>query len=224
MSDADSFIEEVTEEVRRDRLFAMFRRYGWIAAVVIVAVVGGAAYNEYRKAQDTAAARALGDAMLAALNHDAAADRAEALAGVEAASPGGEAVLDFLTAAARAEAGETEAAVAALQDIARNGELPEIYRQIAGFKALVLQTDTLPAAERRMQFEALAQPGAPLRLLAEEQIALIDIAEGQTAAAIDRLQAILQDAEVNVVLQQRVRQVIVALGGTPVETSGRQQG
>ena len=42
MSDSDSFIDEVTEEVRRDRLFGYFRRYGWIAAVVIVVVVGGA--------------------------------------------------------------------------------------------------------------------------------------------------------------------------------------
>ncbi len=224
MSDVDSFIEEVTEEVRRDRLFAMFRRYGWIAALIIVAVVGGAAYNEYRKAQATAAAQALGDQMLAALDSDAPADRAEALSVIEAGSAGGEAVLDFLAAAARAEAGETEAAVADLQQIARNGELPEIYRQIAAFKALTLQADSLPAADRRLQFEALAQPGAPLRLLAQEQLALIDIAEGQTEAAIDRLQAILQDAEVNVVLRQRARQVIVALGGTPVPAQGRQQG
>lgn len=224
MSDADSFIDEVTEEVRRDRLFALFRRYGWIAAVVIVAVVGGAAYNEYSKARATAAAQALGDEMLAALGHDAPADRAEALAGIEASSPGGEAVLDFLTASARAEAGETEAAVADLQQIAVNGDLPEIYRQIAGFKALVLQSDTLPAADRKMQFEALAHPGAPLRLLAEEQIALIDIAEGDTEAALDRLQAILQDAETDAILQQRVRQVIVALGGTPAAVTGVQQG
>jgi len=224
MSDADSFIDEVTEEVRRDRLFALFRRYGWIAAVVILAVVGGAAYNEYRKARETAAAQALGDAMLAALEQDAAADRAEALAGIEAGSPGGEAMLDFLTAAARADAGDTGAAVADLQQIARNGDLPEVYREIASFKALVLQTETLPAADRRLQFEALAQPGKPLRLLAEEQLALIDISEDRTEAAIDRLQAILQDAEADAVLRQRARQVIVALGGTPEPAPGRQQG
>ena len=224
MSDADSFIDEVTEEVRRDRLFRLMRRYGWIAAVVIVAVVAGAAFNEYRKAQATASAQALGDAMLAALANDAPDRRAEALAAIEADSPGGEAMLDFLTAAARAEAGETEAAVADLQDIARNGDLPGIYREIAQFKALTLQTETLPAADRRLQFEALAQPGKPLRLLAEEQLALIDISEGATEAALDRLQAILQDAEADAGLQQRARQVIVALGGTPAPAPGRQQG
>jgi hypothetical protein len=224
MSDADSFIDEVTEEVRRDRLFTLIRRYGWIAVVVIVAVVGGAGYNEYRKAQATATAQGLGDAMLAALDLDAPAERATALSKIEASTPGGEAVLGFLSAAAQAEAGDTAAAVADLEEVARNGELPEIYRQIASFKALTLQADTLPADQRRQGFEALAQPGAPLRLLAEEQLALIDVAEGQRDAAIEKLQAILQDAEINASLRQRVYQVIVALGGKPAAVSGVQQG
>ena len=37
LSNHDSFIDEVTEEVRRDRLFAAFRKYGWIG-VLLVAV------------------------------------------------------------------------------------------------------------------------------------------------------------------------------------------
>jgi len=42
---------------------------------------------------------------------------------------------------------------------------------------------------------------------------LIEIAEGDSAAAIERLRAIIEDAEVDVGLQDRARQVIVALGG-----------
>ena len=30
MHDSDSFISEVSEEVRRDRLYAALRRYGWL--------------------------------------------------------------------------------------------------------------------------------------------------------------------------------------------------
>lgn len=215
MSDTDSFIDEVTEEVRRDRLFLLFRRYGWIAVVLIVLIVAGASWNEYRKAQTRAAAEKLGDDIIAALNSNDTAARADALTQVQAQSPGGSAMLQFLTAATLAESGQTDSAVNELAEIASNGDLPEIYRHIATFKALTLQTDSLPAADRRLQFESLAQPGAPLRLLAQEQLALIDIAEGDTAAALDRLQAILQDAEVSADLQQRVSQVIVALGGTP---------
>lgn len=222
MSDTDSFIDEVTEEVRRDRLFALLRRYGWIAVLAILLIVGGASWNEYRKAQERAAAQALGDAIIAALANDAPEARAEALNAVTAGSPGGAALLRFLTAAALTASGKTADAVAELEEVARTGELPEIYRHIAAFKALTLQTDSLPAADRRLQFEALAQPGAPLRLLAEEQLALIDIAEGQTEAAIGRLQAILQDAETSADLQQRAAQAIVALGGEPQRLPGPQ--
>lgn len=45
MSDTDSFIEEVTEEVRRDRLFGLMRRYGWIAVLAVLLLVGGTAYR-----------------------------------------------------------------------------------------------------------------------------------------------------------------------------------
>ena len=49
MSDTDSFIEEVSEEVRRDRLFRLFRKYAWLAILLVVLIVAGAALNEYRK-------------------------------------------------------------------------------------------------------------------------------------------------------------------------------
>ena len=65
MSDSDSFIDEVTEEVRRDRLFLLLRRWGWIGALLIVVVVGGAAWNEYRKAQEMARAHPQGPVFVA---------------------------------------------------------------------------------------------------------------------------------------------------------------
>mgnify|MGYP002067949300 CR=1 FL=1 len=36
MSNQDSFIDEVTEEVRRDKLYALYKKYGWIAALAVV--------------------------------------------------------------------------------------------------------------------------------------------------------------------------------------------
>ena len=37
VSNPESFIDEVNEEVRRDRLYQNIRRYGWIAVVVVLA-------------------------------------------------------------------------------------------------------------------------------------------------------------------------------------------
>lgn len=213
MSDTDSFIDEVTEEVRRDRLFVMLKRYGWIGGLAVVLIVGGAAFSEYNKAKDLTAAQTLGDEMIAALSSDEGQPRAEALNEISAKTPGGAAVLAMLQAGALADAGQPEEAVARLQRVALDGDLPLIYRHIASFKSLGLQQDSLSIAERRLQFDALAQPGAPLALLAAEQIALLDIEEGNAEAAIDRLKAIVEDAGVTADLKERATQVIVALGG-----------
>ena len=215
MSNTDSFVEEVNEEVRRDRLYGYLRRYGWIAVLAILLIVGGAAFSEYRKAQARAQAEALGDAMLAALAVDTSAERAEALDAIDAGTPTAAAVLRMMTAAEQANAGNTEMAVATLNEVAVDGEVPQVYRQLAQFKAITLQGADAPVADRRQALEAMAQPGNPFRLLASEQLALIDIETGDTTAAIDRYQAILSDAEVSADLQQRALQVIVALGGEP---------
>jgi hypothetical protein len=215
MSDTDSFIDEVTEEVRRDRLYLLLRRWGWVGVVAVVMIVGGAAFNEYRKARDTSQAQKLGDDILAALAENDTAARVAGLEQVDVLTPGGEAVRNMLLSASQLDADSRQDAVDSLNAVAVQGDLPEIYRAIASFKALLLQSDTMPAADRRQQFEALAAPGAPLRLLAQEQLALIDIAEGDTDAALERLQALRQDAEVSVDLQQRAAQLIVALGAEP---------
>lgn len=215
MSDTDSFIEEVNEEVRRDRLYGYLRRYGWIAILLVVLIVGGAAWSEYRKAQVRAQAEALGDAMLAALEENESSDRVTALTAIEPGAPTSVAVLSMLTAAEQADAGDTTAAVETLSALSLNGDIPEIYRQIAQFKSLALQGDATPIEDRRLALDAMAQPGNPLRLLAVEQLALIDIEQGDADAAIARYQTIISDAETTSDLQQRARQVIVALGGTP---------
>ena len=116
--------------------------------------------------------------------------------------------------------GPDEAAAAALlEQTAANGDLAEIYRDIAAFKAVSGAGDALTPEDRRLRLEAMAVPGKPLRLLAEEQLALLDIEAGETEAAISRLQAIQNDAETTAGLRQRASQLIVALGGTP-ETAG----
>jgi hypothetical protein len=215
MSNNDSFIDEVNDEVRRDRLYGMLRRYGWIAVVLIVLVVGGAAYNEWQKAQTRAQAEALGDAMLNALKLNDSAERAAAFSEIETGQPSARAVLNFLTATEEYAAGDAAEGAARLQEVANNNDVPLIYRQIASFKLLGQGAATMSVEDRRAGYEALIQPGVPLRLLATEQLAMIDIETGDTDAAIARLKSILDDSEVTPDLQQRALQVIVALGGEP---------
>jgi len=215
VSNTDSFIDEVTEEVRRDRLFGLMRRYGWIAVLAILLLVGGAAWNEWRKAQDAAAAQATGDALIAALEADDSAARVTALREMEAASAGARLTRDFLTVSELIETGATDEARTLLEGIAADGQIDPVYRQLAGFKALLLSSGETSLADRRIGFEGIAQTSPMLRVAAEEQLALIEIEEGNTAAALTRLERLQSDAEATAGLRQRASQLIVALGGSP---------
>ncbi|WP_114966036.1 hypothetical protein [Alkalilacustris brevis] len=212
MSNPDSFINEVNEEVRRDRLFGLFKRYGWIAALVVLLVVGGAAYNEWRKAQDRAEAEAFGDAVIAALEIDAREARVAALGAIEAEG-GRAAVLHLLKAAEAQVAGDRAAAIAALSVLEGDASLPATYRQIAALKRVVVGGAEIPLDEREAVLAGLAQPGQALRPLALEQMALLRIEEGAPEAALDILRDLLEEADVTPGLRQRASQLIVALEG-----------
>ena len=215
MSNTDSFIDEVTEEVRREKLYGYLRRYGWIGVVCVLLLVGGAAFNEYRNAQARDAAQATGDALLAALEKDDAAARAAALAEVEAEGSAA-AVTLLLRAATQEEAGQFDAAADALGQIVLNGDIPQTYRDIAAFKAAMLPTDDMDA--RRAALEALAAPGQPFSLLAQEQLAYIALDNGDSAGALDLLRRIEEDAAVSRGLRERVQTLMVALGEELPET------
>jgi len=220
MSDSDGFIEEVTEELRREQMLGKLKRYGWIPVLAVLAIVGGAAFSEYRKSQDAAQAEALGDSMLTALEGAEAAERVAGLQQIEAPTAQTQSVLALLTASEQLAADDLAGAVENLNAVAVNGDIPAVYRQIAQFKALTLQADTLDADARKQGFEALMNTGGTMRLLAQEQLALIAIQENDTDTAIETYQAILGDAQVTPDLQQRALQVIVALGGEPDLTGG----
>lgn len=214
MSNNDSFIDEVTEEVRRDKLFALFRRYGWIGIVAILGIVGASAFSEWRKAQAEARAQAFGDQIIAALTTEDAAKRGPALAAVPADAGGQTAVLRLLEAADAQAQSDPAAAAKALASIAGDATLPESYRQIASLKWAAIDPD-MDAAARDAMLADLAKPGAPFRPLAMEQQALVLAAAGRTDEAVAAFRAILQEPTVTAGLRRRAREVIVALGGDP---------
>jgi hypothetical protein len=215
VSNPESFIDEVTEEVRRDRIYALVRKYGWIGVTAVVLLVGGAALNEWLKARDRAAAEATGDAILAAVEIDDSAARQTAL-GAIAAEGDRSALIGLIEAA---EAGNPAKAAETLAAIAGDASLPALYRDLATLKRAMLPGGVVGAEDRAASLAPLTVPGGAFRVLAEEQIALAEIELGQSEAALARLQALLSDTEASGPLRQRATQLIVALGGDPAAGS-----
>lgn len=210
MSNPESFIDEVSEEVRRDRLFGLMRRYGWIAVVVVLGIVGGAAWTEWSKARDSAQAEAFGDAVLGALDTADVPARRTALEAVPA-SDGQRGIVGLLVAADPGE--DREAALAALDRVAGDAALGPEYRDLAVLRRVLLQGADTPTADRRAALEPLATPGRPYRTLALEQIAYLSAEAGDTDAAIAGLTALTQDQEATPGLRRRAGQMVTALGG-----------
>lgn len=207
MSNTDSFVDEVTEEVRRDKLFQTMRKYGWIAITGVVLIVGGAAYSEWRKAGALADAQARGDAIIEALEVNDPEERAEMLAVQDEGV-----VAQFLLAGQQVRANNLAEAVATYDAIAANGDLKPIYRDLAALKSTMVPFGNRSEQDRRAMLESLTAPGAPFRLLAMEQLALADVQADNLDEAASRLKAIVEDAAVTPALRQRAQTVLITLG------------
>ena len=209
MSNPDSFIEEVTEEVRRDRLFGLFRKYGWIAVLAILLVVGGSAWTEWRKAQARATAQAFGDGLLAALDAVTPEARRAALQAVPA-TDAQRAIQLLLQASDPAQ--DRAATLAALDTLMADGVAPQAYRDLAALRRVVILGADLPPAERRAALDPIAVPGRAFRPLAVEQLAYLALETGDRAAAVTGLKSLVQDQEAPAGLRRRASQMLMALG------------
>lgn len=214
MSNPESFIEEVTEEVRRDKLFAVFRKYGWIAILLVLLIVGGAAYNEWKKATHAAEAKAFGDSLLTALDENSPDARRTALANAAEAAGGNPdrlAIQKLMLASDPAS--DKAGTLAALDAVANDAAVLQTYRDLAVLRRVILAGADMDIGSRRAALDPLAIPGRPFRTLALEQMAYLAVEVGEIEAAITQLRALSTDQEAPAGLRQRAAQMIEALGG-----------
>ncbi len=211
VSDSDSFIDEVTEELKRDRMFRLWKRYGVYVIGAIVLIVVGAAGKSWWDAQQEAAAREAAAGLIAAARiepPDARAAAFEELVGEGKAAL----VARFRAAEAFAEAGAVDKAVAELDAIRSDQELDPLYRDLAALKAAQIQYATRSPSETIAALDPLAAEGRPYRLLALEIRAAAHLAKGDAAAARADLTLIADDPFVTSELRQRVSQFLAILG------------
>ncbi|AGT09740.1 tetratricopeptide repeat protein [Paracoccus aminophilus] len=206
----DSFIDEVTSELRRDRLFQGLRRFGWIVVLLIIALVVASGWYEYRKSQDRQTAQDWGDAVVAA---QTAADPASALDAVDpAGSKGRRAISGLLAGGASADAGDAAKAVAELKAAAEAaGPKDPVLRDLALLKAVIVGGPAMGAAERDALLTDLSKPGAPFELLALEQKAVALVAANRHDDAITLIRQIQKKDGLSEDLRRRLSEIMVTL-------------
>ncbi len=213
----DNFIQEIDEELRREKQLALWRKYGRfvvagaLGLVIVVAAVVG--WRQYQANRVTTAGLAYQDATVAA-----EAGRTEealaAFARLAGSAPAGYAELARLQqAAALARQGDTASAAEIYDAMSRDRSVQEPFRQLAlmlyGYAALD-GTDPDALAAR---LDPLAGPAGPWRHSALELKALVERRRGNHAAAQEIFKGLADDPMTPPSIRARAAELL-ALGGS----------
>lgn len=192
----ENIFKEIDEELRSDRMRALWRRFapfvigGAIAIVALVAVNEG--WSWYTNSQSAAASEQLYTALDAAEAGDLDAAKAE-LDTIAANGSGGYPVLaEFRKAALLAEQGDAAGAVAAYDALA-NSQSNQRLRELALLLAANILVDSGTVADVEARVATLATDDAQMRRVAREQLGLAQYKAGDFAAAQASFEAVIND-------------------------------
>ena len=225
--------DEVDEELRADKAQAVLKQYGGLilaaAFAVVLGVAGWQGWQWWQTRQDQAAAAHFLAAMRIADNlsptpgltaPDNAATvekRAQALAGfasVAADGPAGYRALARLREAGlKADAGDLPAAVSIWNQVAGDGSVDPLLRDLANLLAVMRQVDTGDAAQLAARLKPMAEPGNPWHAIALEQLALLDIRQGHMDTAKETLSRLSKDTAAPIGVRNRAGAMLARLGG-----------
>lgn len=196
MSD-DSFFREVNEEIRQEQARALWDRYGPLAIVIaILVVIGTGLFVAWEYWVETKANNS-GDRFSQALTLANTGKADEALAAFDALEKDGYGAYPLLArmraATVQADKGDFKAAIAGFDEVAADGSIPNVIRDIARLRAAMLLVDHGSYADVSGRVEALTADTNPLRHSAREALGLSAWKEGKLADALKLFEQIASD-------------------------------
>jgi hypothetical protein len=209
---ADIF-QEVDEEVRREQLKKLWERYGHYAvalAVLVVLAVAGWRGWEYWEARKAAEAGAAFEAAVALSEQGKHEEAGAAFAKIAAGGTAGYRGLARLREAAELAQRDPQAAVKLYDEIAADGSLSQVLRDLAALRTGMILVDTVSYDELRRRLESLTARDRAFRHSAREILALSAWRAGDIAAAQRWFDVITTDAETPAGTRNRI-EVLMAL-------------
>jgi len=212
---ADIF-QEVEEDLRRDNLAKLWRRYGtWIIGVAVAIVVATAAFvlwRQYQESQRMDLARQYTQAadLLGRSDREGALQAFDALG----AAGGGYGVLARLREAQLlAESGDAAGAAAAYEAIAADSSVDQPYRDLAVILLALHGLDSGDASALTARLKPLTAEGNPWRYSALELTGLLAKRTGDTARAREIFVGLADDAQAPLGVRERATQFLESLPG-----------
>lgn len=189
---------EIDEDIRREQLSRLWRRFGpllILLAVLIVVGVGGWRYWEYSKAKEAAAAGERYVAAMALAQDGKPAEAEAALKAIANDGPQGYRVLARFRAASELARTDPAGGLAGFEAIAQDGSVSALLRDMARVRAAFLLVDTGSQSDVASRVEVLAAPGNAWRHAARELMALAAWKAGDVADTRRWAQDLIGDIE-----------------------------
>lgn len=214
-----NFIEEVDEEVRRDKAAKAWKRWSpFFIGFVVVVLAGVAGYELWKgwQADRTAAAGARFSSALGLAQAGKHTEAATAFADLARADAAGYAQLArFQQAANLVEAKDIIGAIAAYDALSGDSAAPAQFRDLARYLAVFHGLDQLPLDQVKQRLSAITS-ASPWAANARELGAIAEFKAGNTEEARRQLTALADDPLVPAGLRGRAAELLAALGG-PVQ-------
>lgn len=208
-------IREVEEDLRRENLEKLWRKYGsyalTAAVLVVLAVAAYVGWQHYAASRRDARARDYE----AALNLVAAGD-AKAQESLQAVAQGGDgyaALARLHSAALKAEAGDSDGAVAIYERLVADSSVDKPLRDLSLLLLAARTADTADPAQLSQRLQPLTDAANPWHYSALEITALLAKRAGDTEKAKQILTGLADDLNAPRALRQRVTELLAALKG-----------
>lgn len=204
-------IDEVTEDLRRERFTRLWQKLGVYvvaaSAIIVVATVGSVVWKNYRESRQTEAAEAFLEAEKAsrAQNNKEAAQKFAEVSKLGA--QGFTALAHMREAYALTKADEMEPALTAYNSVIADNGADAGLRALARIHAAALMADTgKSAAEIQAVLNPLAQDkGNPYSAFAREQLAYAALQDGNATEAHRLLAELTADSKAPASLRRRTQ-------------------
>lgn len=212
----ETFLREVDENLRRDQLSGMARKYGgWVIAAVVLLVASAGGWLYWQERQKTGAAT--DSEVLAQVYTDIGAGKlAEVTPRLDALSANGSdavrATALFTRAAVAIEQNDRPTAIARFNQIAANDDFAQPYRDLALIRATSLEFDTIRPEQVVARMAPLARPGNAWFGSAGELTAMALVKQGKKTEAGRLFAAIAADRQVPDSIRARAVQIAGSLG------------
>ncbi|MGE0594833.1 MAG: tetratricopeptide repeat protein [Hyphomonadaceae bacterium] len=221
-NESDSFIQEVDESLRQDRMLAMGKRYGPYLIGVFVLIVAAVAGWQFWEAQQRNAARTQSEAFMAASQLIEQGDLAGAKAAFSDLSdqgPRNYRLMARMEHAALLQAeGDLQGAVEEFDQVAEQAE-DSIMRDSAHMRAAYLVADTQDFDAVQTRLRPLIDGGGRISYLAQELLGVEAWEAGELDLARETLENLQLAFDAPETVRRRAQLALTVIGPAPEAAS-----